>query len=64
MARVNLEVKNLITFAEAAKMLKVSRPTVYNLVEKAKLHPVMIGNNRYLLRNEVEQLIKDREKGE
>ena len=56
MTEITLDVQNLMTFTEAAHVLEVSRPTVYNLVEKNKLHPLSIGNNRYLLREEVEQL--------
>jgi excisionase family DNA binding protein len=51
---VSIESTNLVTFTEAARMLGVSRPTVYNLVARGKLRPVTIGRNRYLLRQEVE----------
>lgn len=57
MNELTIKTNDLITFTEAAKLLKVSRPTVYNMVSKEKLHPVIIGRNRYLLRAEIEGLI-------
>ena len=54
MPKVTLNVDNLITFTSAASILGVSRPTIYNLVAKYKLHPVTIGRNRYLLQEELE----------
>jgi len=60
MERIALEVSNLLTLTDAAKMLGVSRPTVYNLIQRHELHPVVIGNNRYLLRNEVKRLRDER----
>jgi len=56
MTEITLQVENLVTFSEAAKILGVVRATVYNLVAKHKLHPVVIGNNRYILRDELEIL--------
>ncbi|MBA7481026.1 hypothetical protein ES707_16494 [subsurface metagenome] len=56
MEEITLEVSNLLTFTKAAEMLGVSRPTVYNFVNRQQLHPVTIGRNRYLLRHEVERL--------
>ena len=54
---LTIKTADLVTFAEAAKLLQVSRPTVYNLVTKEQLHPVLIGRNRYLLRSEIKGLI-------
>lgn len=56
MEEITLAVENLVTFTEAASMLAVTRATVYNLVRRNKLHPVVIGRNRYLLRNELDSL--------
>lgn len=56
MAELTLNVENLVTFAQAAEELGVSRPTVYNLVEKYRLHPVAIGKNKFILREELEAL--------
>lgn len=57
MADLTIQTDDLVTFSEAAKLLAVSRPTIYNLVTKEQLHPVVIGRNRYLLRTEIEGLI-------
>jgi len=60
MADLELQVSNLINFTQAAKLLKISRPTIYNLIERNRLRPVCIGRNRFLIRQEVEGL---KEKG-
>ncbi len=56
MEELTIKTNDLITFTEAAIILKISRPTLYNLVSKLRLHPVLIGRNRYLLRAEVEKI--------
>lgn len=56
MEELTIKTNDLVTFTEAAKILSISRPTLYNLVLKAQLHPILIGRNRYLLRSEVEGL--------
>ncbi len=56
MDELTIKTDSLLTFSEGAKILGVSRPTLYNLVGKQALHPVVIGRNRYLLRTEIEQL--------
>jgi len=61
MTEITLDVRNLLNFPTTASLLGVSRQTVYDLVEKQKLHPVEIGHNRYFLRNEVETLKKERD---
>ena len=62
MSKITLNSDELITFSEAAKLLGVSRPTIYNLVKREALHPVLIGRNRYLLRAEIERL-KEKQNG-
>ena len=56
MEELTIRTPDLVTFSEAAKILGVSRPTIYNLIEKQKLHIVAFGRNRYLLRAEIERL--------
>lgn len=60
MTELSIHTSDLVTFTEAAQMLQVSRPTIYNLVLKNKLHPVVIGSNRYLLRTEIERLVGEK----
>ena len=50
------QMDDLVNFTEAATILGVSRPTIYNLVAREKLTPIDIAHNRYLNREEVEQL--------
>ena len=54
MEEPTIHTQDLITFTEAARILKVSRPTLYNTVKRVPFHPVVFGNNRYLLKTEVE----------
>ena len=56
MAQLTINTPDLITFKEAAQILGVSRPTVYNRVRQKRLIVVDIGKNRYLWRKEVEKL--------
>lgn len=51
---LTIRTPDLLTFTEAAEILGVSRPTVYNLIKKQRLHIVAFGRNRYLMRAEVE----------
>lgn len=60
MSEITLEVANLFNFSQAATLLGVSRPTIYELIKKQKLHPISIGRNRYLFRDEVERLGQER----
>ena len=53
---LTISTPDLMTFTEAAQFLKVSRPTVYNLIRRLSLHPVAFGRNRYLLKPEVERI--------
>lgn len=62
MTKITLRVEDLITLSAAAKILGVSRPTVYNLMDRYRLHPLVIGRNRYLLREEVEFLRESQQK--
>jgi len=56
MEEITIKTDDIVTLTEAAKMLNVSRPTVYNFISRHQLHPVVFGRNRYLIRNEVETL--------
>lgn len=56
MIKLTLNSEDLITFSEAARILKKARPTIHYWVDIGKLHPVAIGDDRYLLHREVETL--------
>jgi excisionase family DNA binding protein len=60
MAKITLETKDLMDFSDAAKYLKVSRPTIYALVEQGRLHPISLGKVRYLYVTELGQIKKER----
>ena len=60
MEELVIRTPDLVNFTEAAKMLGVSRPTIYNLIEKQRLHIVAFGRNRYLLRTELEKFANNK----
>ena len=60
MTIIKFDTKDLISYAEAARMLKISRPSVYNYIKRYNLRPIEIGGNQYLLKKEVEQVRKER----
>ena len=61
MSDVKLEIANLINYSEAARRLKVTRATIYAMISRGELHPFNIADRRYLVREEVERLAKERE---
>ena len=56
MTELTIRTDDLMTFADAATALGVSRPTIYNFVRRYTLHPVSISTNRYLLKTEIDEL--------
>ncbi len=56
MPEIKMETSDLISFSDAARILKVSRVTIYAWIEKSLLHPISIADRRYLLKDEVENL--------
>ena len=58
MSEIKLKVSNLLSYPEAAKMLGVSRVTIYAMVKRGELHPFRISNRQYLLKEEIERLKK------
>ena len=63
MQELTIRTADLLNFSEAAKLLGVSRPTLYNRIRKRKLHVVEFAHNRYLLRTEVEWLAREEAAG-
>ena len=53
---LTIKTEDLITTEEAAQILGVSRPTVYNYIIRYQLPQIVIARNRYLFRYEVEAL--------
>ena len=59
---ITIKTQDLLTFTAAAKILGVSRFTLYVWVDKKhQLHPFEIGGVRYLVRTEVESLVRQRD---
>ncbi len=50
---------NLLTVAEAANQLALSRSTLYNLMDRGELAYVRIGRTRRIPRDELDRLIRD-----
>jgi excisionase family DNA binding protein len=55
---IKLQVDGLLSFVEAAKILGVTRPMIYNMIETGKLHRVDIEaeNKACVIADEVERL--------
>ncbi len=58
--KITITTQDLLTFTNAATILQVTRQTIYNMLERQELHPVVIGRNRYLLRSEVKRLKEEK----
>lgn len=57
---IKFETNDLITISKAARLLKVTRMTVYAMISRGQLHRLNIADNPYLLKEEVEKLQKER----
>ncbi len=64
MSEVRLQVSNLLNYSESARILGVTRATIYAMIERGELHPIAIADRRYLLREEVERLKKEKSEPE
>ncbi|PKL78935.1 MAG: hypothetical protein CVV27_02620 [Candidatus Melainabacteria bacterium HGW-Melainabacteria-1] len=56
MVEIRLRTEDLLNFKQTAKELGVTRVTVYKMIDRGELHPVIISDRRYLRKVEVEQL--------
>ena len=54
--------KKLLNYSEAAKILGITRQWVYALITTGQLHPVEVADRKFLERDEVERVKKEREK--
>ena len=54
--------EDLISISQAAKLLRVSRPTIYAMLRRGELVPVKISDRQYLVKSDVEEL-KQRRSG-
>lgn len=60
MSEIRLQVSNLLNYPEGARILGVTRATIYAMIERGELHPIVIADRRYLLREEVERLANEK----
>jgi len=56
MGKVTIETDSLVSLSETARMLKISRPTLYKRIEEAGIRPVTIGTGRYLIWADIEAI--------
>jgi excisionase family DNA binding protein len=47
------------TTKELAHRLNVSKATIYRLVKKGKLHPILLGTKLIFLKDDIERFIKE-----
>jgi len=55
-----MQTDDLINFSEAARLLKVTRTTIYAMIQRGELHPFGIADRRYLFKEEIEGLIDEK----
>ena len=60
MSEIKLQLSNLLNYSQAARMLGVTRVTIYAMIERGNLHPVAIADRRYLFKEEVERLVNEK----
>jgi len=60
MPEIKLQTEDLINYSEGARILGVTRVTIYAMIERGELHPIAIADRRYLLREEVERLVNEK----
>ena len=60
MPEIKMQTDDLINFSEAARLLKVTRTTIYAMIQRGELHPFGIAGRRYLFKEEIEGLIGQR----
>lgn len=54
------KLEDLINLSQAAEILGVSRPTVYDFIGRGELEPVRIADRQYLVKGDVEDLKRRR----
>lgn len=57
MSEVRLQVSNLLNYTDAARLLGITRATVYAMIKRGELHPMAIADRQYLLKEEVEKVM-------
>jgi excisionase family DNA binding protein len=54
------EKEDVLTSREACELLRISRPTLRNLISKGEISAFKIGNNWRIMRTELERYVKDK----
>lgn len=58
MPEIKLQTENLLNFSEAARLLNVTRVTIYAMIRRGQLNSILIADRHYLFKEEVEGLRK------
>ena len=61
MSEITLKVDNLLNYTEAAHKLGITRATIYAMIQRGELHPLVVADRRYLVKDEVERLVAKRQ---
>jgi excisionase family DNA binding protein len=55
-----LEKEGILTSREACELLRISRPTLRNLIKKGEISAFKIGNNWRIMRTELERYVREK----
>jgi excisionase family DNA binding protein len=55
-----LEREDVLTSREACELLRISRPTLRNLIKKGEISAFKIGNNWRIMRTELERYVREK----
>jgi putative molybdopterin biosynthesis protein len=55
-----LEREGVLTSREACELLRISRPTLRNLIKRGEISAFKIGNNWRIMRTELERYVREK----
>ena len=57
---IMIQTDDLVSVQEAARILGLSRPTVYHWINRKKILSCRLGGTLYVLRSEIERILQQR----
>jgi len=60
MSNIKISARDVVTVSEAAKLLEVTRVTIYRWIAANKIVSILFGRNRAIPRSEIDRIKKSR----